>query len=110
MTILPFPVPAEASAFEPASLGVLGDALEEALQSLRTAGAFQTDGQEQKTREILARCIIELAKLGERDRCSLRDAALAHFAEENIRNGRDYPSYGTVERKPSKSTAKGSGY
>lgn len=90
LAVLPFPVPAEAAAFEPASLRILGGALEEAFQSLRTAGAtFQTDRREQKTREILARCIIELAKLGERDRSTLRDAALAHFAEENIRNGRD---------------------
>ena len=90
MTILPFPVPADASAFDPSAVRIIGDAFEEAWHYLQSTGTtFHTDGHAEQTREILARCIIEMAKLGERDQRRLRDAALAHLAEANVRRGRD---------------------
>jgi hypothetical protein len=64
--------------------------IQDAWQSLQTTGTtFHIDGQADQTREILARCIIEMAKLGERDQRKLRDAALAHLAKANIRNARN---------------------
>jgi hypothetical protein len=67
MTNFPFPSRADASAFAPDSVRILSDALEDAWQSLHTAGTtFHFDGHAELTCETLARCIIELAKLGER--------------------------------------------
>jgi hypothetical protein len=86
MSILPFPSHADASAFDPESLNILTGAFEDAWQALQTTGTtFHFDGHAEQTREILARCIIAVAKLGERDRDRLRDAALAHLAQANIR-------------------------
>jgi hypothetical protein len=57
----------DASAFDADSIRILSDALEDAWQSLQTTGsAFHFDVQAEHTREILARRIIELAKLGQR--------------------------------------------
>jgi hypothetical protein len=90
MTTLPFPSRASASAFDPESIQILSDAFEDAWQSLHTSGTtLHLGGQEEQTSEMLARYIIELAKLGETDPHRLRDAALAHLAEANIRRGRD---------------------
>jgi hypothetical protein len=89
MTILPFPSDPDASAFDPETISILSDAFEDAWQSLNTGDSnVHLGGQEEQTSEILARCIIELAKLGERDR-RLRDGALAHLAEANVRTGRE---------------------
>ncbi len=66
--------------FDPASIRRSPNPFEEAwlaLKSGRTAFAKDSDA----AREILAKCIVEMAKLGERDQRRLRDAALAHLAE-----------------------------
>jgi hypothetical protein len=90
MTASPFSLRSDASAFDPDSIRILSDAFEDAWQSLQTVGTtFHLDGQADQKREILARCIIEMAKLGERDQRKLRDAALAHLAEANIRKARN---------------------
>jgi hypothetical protein len=90
MDNLPFPSRAEVSAFDPEAIRTLSDAYEDAWQSLHANGTtLHLGGQEVQTSEILARCIIELAKLGERDRRRLRDAALDHLTEANVRRGRD---------------------
>jgi hypothetical protein len=90
MTTLPFPLRPDASAFDPETIKILNDAFESAWQALHTSGTTShLGGQEEQTSEMLARCIIELAKLNERDPRRLRDAALAHLAEANIRRGRD---------------------
>lgn len=90
MSVLPFPARKDASAFDPSSVRILGDAFEEAWHSLQTSGTtFHIDGNAEQTREILARAIIEMAKLGERDQRRLRDGALAHLANVNVRNGHD---------------------
>jgi len=88
MATFPFPARADASAFDPDSIRILSDAFEDAWKSLQTTGTtFHPDGNGEQTREILARCIIEVAKLGERDRRRLRDAALTHLTEANVRKG-----------------------
>jgi hypothetical protein len=90
MTTLPFPLRSDASAFDPETISILNDAFENAWQSLNSGGSnVHLGGHEQQTSEILARRIIDLAKLGERDPRRLRDAALAHLTEANIRKGRD---------------------
>jgi hypothetical protein len=90
VTSFPFPTRPDESAFDPEVISTLSDAFEEAWQSLHTSDTtLHLGGQEEQTSEILARCIIELAKLGERDRHRLRDAALAHLAEANVRRGLD---------------------
>jgi hypothetical protein len=90
MTVPSFPLLSDVSAFDPDSIRILSNAFEDAWQSLQTTGTtFHIDGQADQTREILARCIIEMAKLGERDQRKLRDAALAHLAKANIRNARN---------------------
>jgi hypothetical protein len=89
MSILPFPWRSDASAFDPETVSILSGAYEDSWQSLLASGTtFHLGGQEAHTSEILARGIIELAKLGERDRRRLRDAALAHLAEADVRKGR----------------------
>jgi hypothetical protein len=88
MTVLPFPAPKDASAFDPSIIRILSDAFEEAWHSLQASGTtFHIDGSAEQVREILARCIIERAKRGERDGRRLRDAALVHLAEVNVRKG-----------------------
>jgi hypothetical protein len=90
MTVLPFPTPDDASAFDPSTVRILTNAFEEAWVSLQTSGTtFHADGHAQQAREILARCIIEVAKLCDRDQRRLRDAALAHLDEANIRKVRE---------------------
>ncbi len=90
MVVLQFPLPEDASAFDPSTVRILSDAFDEAWHSLQSSGAaFVTDGDANEAREILARCIVEMAKLGERDQGRLRAAALAHLAEANIRRGRE---------------------
>jgi hypothetical protein len=86
----PFPTRPDASAFDPEAISILSDAFEDAWQSLHISGTtLHLGGQEEQTSEMLARCIIEVAKLGERDRHRLRDVALTHLAEANVRRGRD---------------------
>jgi hypothetical protein len=91
MSVLPFPSQSDASAFGPESLSVLIAAFEDAWRASQTTGStLHVDGHAaEHTRGILARCIIEMAKLGERDPNKLRDAALAHLAEANIRRERN---------------------
>ena len=83
------PSPNGSSGFDPESIRVLSNAFEEAWQSLQSMQTtFHHDGHEDQTRELLARCIIEMARIGERDQTRLRDAALAHLAEANLRKQR----------------------
>jgi hypothetical protein len=90
MTTSAFSLRSDASAFDPDNIRILSNAFEDAWQSLQPPGTtFHLDGQADQAREILARCIIEMAKLGERDQRQLRDAARVHLAEANIRHARN---------------------
>jgi hypothetical protein len=50
-------------------------------------GAWQSVSGQQSalTRELLAKYIIEQARQGELDECRLRDGALLHLAQSNLR-------------------------
>jgi hypothetical protein len=72
-------------AFDPETVRILIDAFDEAWQSLEKSGATG-DGHAQETRDWLAKCIIELARTGERNQRLLRDNALLLLAQENLRN------------------------
>jgi hypothetical protein len=88
MTVLPFPAPKDAAAFDPSIIRILSDAFEEAWHSLQASGTtFHMDGSAERVREILAQCIVERARRGERDQRRLRDAALIHLAEVNVGRG-----------------------
>jgi hypothetical protein len=72
--------------FEPDAILILTSALDDAWQSLQTAGAsFASRGQVDATRELLALRIIEMAKLGQRDRRHLSEDALLYLARSNLR-------------------------
>ncbi len=68
-------------AFDPEFIQVMTAAFEDAWHSLPTAGVRSESDQRDAVRDMLARCIIEAAQLGERDRRRLRDAALACLAK-----------------------------
>ena len=74
--------------FDPENIRRLPNPFEETWQSLQSScTTFAEVGHADATREILAKCIVEMAELGERDQRRLRDAALAHLAEVNLRKG-----------------------
>ena len=68
-------------AFDPDTLQIMTNAFEDAWESLQTTGVRFENGQADAVRDMLAKCIVEMAKLGERDRRRLRDASLAHVAK-----------------------------
>jgi hypothetical protein len=71
-------------AFDPETIQVLTAAFEDAWQSLAKDG-IELGPHTDAARDTLAKGIIHAAQLGERDRRSLRDAALAYLAEANVR-------------------------
>lgn len=76
-----------AVAFDPATIRILTAAFDEAWQSLQKSSvSFKPDGQAEATRERLAMRIVEMAALGERDKRRLRDDALVHLTQSNLRN------------------------
>jgi hypothetical protein len=73
------------AAFDPETVTALASALDGAWRSLQNTGVyFKSRGHAEATRERLARRIIEMAKLGERDPNRLRDDALADLARSNL--------------------------
>jgi hypothetical protein len=79
------PEPDGAGTFDPETVRLLTDALDEAWQSLQTSGVnFSSRGQAEATRETLARRILDMAKQGERDRLRLCDDALHHLAQSDF--------------------------
>jgi hypothetical protein len=70
------PVPA----FDPDTIQTLCRALDMAWQTVEIdKAAFKVDGNAAHAREVLAKQIVELAKLGERDPQRLANGALARF-------------------------------
>jgi hypothetical protein len=67
------------------SVGILIAAFDAAWHSIKGSGAHLSDKQIELTRAILAKYIIEQARHGERDQCRLRDGALLHLAQSNLR-------------------------
>lgn len=71
--------------FEPETVLVLAQALDDAWRSLQHTGVYvKSRAHAEATRAKLAKCIIEMAALGERDPARLRDEALAGLAESKL--------------------------
>jgi hypothetical protein len=71
--------------FAPDAVRTLIAAFDGAWQSITASGARLSGQQSEVTRELLARYIIEQARQGELDQCRLRDGALLHLAQSNLR-------------------------
>jgi hypothetical protein len=74
--------------FAPDAVRTLIAAFDGAWQSITASGARLSGQQSERMRELLANYIIEKARQGELDECRLRDGALLHLAQSNLR----YPS------------------
>jgi hypothetical protein len=72
--------------FAPDAVRTLVAAFDGAWQSIITSGAKLSDQQSELTRKLLAKYIIEQARQGELDQCRLRDGALLHLAQSNLRH------------------------
>jgi hypothetical protein len=68
--------------FDPESIEVMTKAFDDAWQSLQASGVKFDSGQVDAVRDMPAKCIVEMAKRGERDHRRLRDACLAHLAKK----------------------------
>jgi hypothetical protein len=69
------------TAFDPDTTALLASAFDTAWDTVKKSGsAFAADDQARSTRELLAKCIIEMAQQGERDRQRLVDDALGRLA------------------------------
>ncbi len=71
--------------FGPEEIRILVTAFDDTWQRVQKSGV-KLDGQTGIVRESLAKSIIELARLGERDPRQLCDQALLGFAQSNLRN------------------------
>jgi hypothetical protein len=71
--------------FAPDAVRALIAAFDGAWQSINASGARLSDQQSEVTRELLAKCIIQQARQGELDERRLRDGALLHLAQSNLR-------------------------
>ena len=71
-------------AFDPETIRLMSLALDSAWTSLGAAKSFHAlPHHADKSRETLARCIIEMAKLGERNSFRLSEGALFHLRERS---------------------------
>jgi hypothetical protein len=71
--------------FDPDAVGILIAAFDGALQSIKASRVRLSDEQIELVRGTLAKYIIEQARRGELDECRLRDGALLHLAQSNLR-------------------------
>ena len=71
--------------FDPDTVSTLIAAFDGAWQSIKASGAKLSDKQIELMRAILAKYIIEQARRGELDQCRLREGALLHLAQSNLR-------------------------
>jgi hypothetical protein len=71
-------------AFDPEIIELMSLALDSAWASLGVTKSFHVlPVHAEKSRETLARCIIEMAKLGERNSFRLSEGALSHLRERS---------------------------
>jgi hypothetical protein len=74
------------AAFGPDVVRILTAAFDDAWKSIQDSGmTFPSDRHADATRELLALRIIETARLGERDERRLRDDALLHLTDSDLR-------------------------
>jgi hypothetical protein len=70
------------TSFDPEAVEILSAAFDDAWEKLKASGSdFARPAYERGAREILAKCIIELAQNGERDRHALCESAIAFLAQ-----------------------------
>jgi hypothetical protein len=70
------------SSFDPEAVEVLSAAFEDAWAKLKETGStFTRPAYERGAREVLAKCIIEMAQRGERDRHQLTQAAVTYLTD-----------------------------
>lgn len=79
MSIIP---PLANASFDPEAVETLSAAFEDAWERLKQSGsAFTRPAHERGAREVLAKCIIEMAQRGERDKRQLSEAAVTFLAK-----------------------------
>jgi hypothetical protein len=72
---------------DPDAICILIAAFDDAWQRLRGSGArLESEREYKRARDILAKYIMDQARIGERDRSRLRDGALLHYARANLSN------------------------
>ena len=70
------------SSFDPEAVAVLSAAFDDAWEKLKASGSsFARPAYERGAREILAKCIIEQAQRGERNRDKLCESAINFLAQ-----------------------------
>jgi hypothetical protein len=70
------------SSFDPEAVEVLSGAFDDAWEKLKQSGSsFTRPAYERGAREVLAKCIIELAQRGERNRDRLCESAINFLAQ-----------------------------
>ena len=70
------------TSFDPEAVEILSAAFDEAWQSIKESGSsFARPAYERAAREVLAKCIIEMAQRGERNKSVLSAAAVSYLAE-----------------------------
>lgn len=71
-----------AASFDPEAIEILSAAFDDAWERIKQSGsALARPAYERGAREVLAKCIIEMAQRGERDRRVLADAAVKYLAK-----------------------------
>jgi hypothetical protein len=75
-----------AGVFDPETVSLLVGAFDDAWESLISSGApFAQDRYQATAREIIAKHIVDLARLGERDRRRLTESALLELSRVNLK-------------------------
>jgi hypothetical protein len=70
------------TSFDPEAVEILSAAFDDAWEKLQQSGSnFARPAYERGAREVLAKCIIELAQRGERDRNALCESAVKFLAQ-----------------------------
>ncbi len=70
------------TSFDPEAVAILSAAFDEAWERVKESGStFARPAYARGAREVLAKCIIEMAQRGERDRGQLSAAAVTYLAE-----------------------------
>ena len=75
----------EGGVFDPHAVRIMVAAFDGAWQSINASWAKLSDEQTEVVRETLAKYIIEQARCGELDERRLRDGAVRHLAQSNLR-------------------------
>ena len=76
------PLLGNSSSFDPEAVEILSAAFDDAWEEIKRSGStLARPAYERGAREVLAKCIIEMAQRGERDRRHLSDSAIKFVAQ-----------------------------